>query len=157
MRVGTGFDVHRFAGGRKLVLGGVEIPFEKGLLGHSDADVLLHAITDAILGAIGEDDIGVHFPDTDAEIKDIDSTVILAKIAALAGERGYRIVNVDSVVIAERPKIAPYRPAMKERIAAILSIRPEMVGIKGKTTEGLGFTGRGEGIAAQAVVLVEKL
>ncbi len=157
MRVGTGFDVHRFAGGRKLVLGGVEIPFDKGLLGHSDADVLLHAIADAILGALGEDDIGVHFPDTDAAIKDIDSTVILARIAALAGERGYRIVNVDSVVIAERPKIAPYRPAMKERIAAILSIGPEMVGIKGKTTEGLGFAGRGEGIAAQAVVLVEKL
>jgi 2-C-methyl-D-erythritol 2,4-cyclodiphosphate synthase len=157
MRVGTGFDVHRFADGRKLVLGGVEIPCEMGLIGHSDADVLLHAITDAILGALGEDDIGVHFPDTDAATEGIDSTIILARIAALAAGKGYRLVNVDSVVVAERPKIAPYRAAMKEKIAGILSIGPEMVGIKGKTTEGLGFTGRGEGIAAHAVVLVEKL
>jgi 2-C-methyl-D-erythritol 2,4-cyclodiphosphate synthase len=157
MRVGTGFDVHRFADGRKLILGGVEIPFEAGLLGHSDADVLLHAITDAILGAMGEDDIGVHFPDTDTATEGIDSTVILARIALLAAARGYRIVNVDSVVVAERPKIAPYRAAMKERIAGILSIDPGMVGIKGKTTEGLGFAGRGEGIAAHAVVLVEEL
>lgn len=157
MRIGTGFDVHRFADGRKLILGGVEIPFEMGLLGHSDADVLLHAITDAILGAVGEDDIGVHFPDTDAATEGIDSAVILTGIAELAAQKGYRIVNVDSVVVAQRPKIAPYRAAMRERIAGILSIDPVMVGIKGKTTEGLGFTGRGEGIAAHAVVLVEEL
>ncbi len=157
MRVGIGFDVHRFADGRKLILGGVEVPFEMGLLGHSDADVLLHAITDAILGAMGEDDIGVHFPDTDAATEGIDSAVILAKIAGLTARNGYRIVNVDSVLVAQRPKIAPYRAAMKERIAGILSIGPEMVGIKGKTTEGLGFAGRGEGIAAHAVVLLEKL
>lgn len=157
MRVGIGFDVHRFADGRKLILGGIEIPFEMGLLGHSDADVLLHAITDAILGAMGEDDIGVHFPDTDAAIEGIDSAVILAKIAGLTARKGYRIVNVDSVLVAQRPKIAPYRAAMKKRIAGILSIDPEMVGIKGKTTEGLGFAGRGEGIAAHAVVLLEKL
>lgn len=157
MRVGTGFDVHRFADGRKLILGGIEIPFEKGLLGHSDADVLLHAITDAILGAMGEDDIGVHFPDTDAGTEGIDSAVILARIAGLARVRGFRIVNVDSVLVAQEPKVAPYRAAMKEKIARILSIEPAMVGIKGKTTEGLGFTGRGEGIAAHAVVLVEKM
>jgi len=157
MRVGLGFDVHRFADGRKLILGGVEIPFEMGLLGHSDADVLLHAITDAILGAMGEDDIGVHFPDTDAATEGIDSADILAKIAGLTANNGYRIVNVDSVLVAQRPKIAPYRAAMKERIAGILSIDREMVGIKGKTTEGLGFAGRGEGIAAHAVVLLEKL
>lgn len=157
MRVGIGFDVHRFANGRRLVLGGIEIPFEMGLIGHSDADVLLHAITDAILGAMGEDDIGVHFPDTDATTEGIDSAVILGRIASLADRKGYRIVNVDSVLVAERPKIAPYRAAMKDRIAGILSLDPEMVGIKGKTTEGLGFTGRGEGIAAHAVILVEKL
>lgn len=157
MRVGIGFDVHRFVDGRKLVLGGIEIPFEKGLLGHSDADVLLHAITDAILGAMGEDDIGVHFPDTDADTEGIDSAVILARIARLARVKGYRIVNVDSVLVAQEPKVAPYRAAMKEKIARILSIEPETVGIKGKTTEGLGFTGRGEGVAAHAVVLVEKL
>ena len=157
MRVGTGFDVHRFADGRKLILGGVEVPFAMGLLGHSDADVLVHAITDAILGAVGEDDIGAHFPDTDAATEGIDSAIILARIAALAAQKGYRIVNVDSVVVAERPKIAPYRAAMKERIAGILSIDPGMIGIKGKTTEGLGFAGRGEGIAAHAVVLVEEL
>ncbi|MBP1749129.1 MAG: 2-C-methyl-D-erythritol 2,4-cyclodiphosphate synthase [Deltaproteobacteria bacterium] len=157
MRVGVGFDVHRLVDGRQLILGGVEIPFEKGLLGHSDADVLLHAISDAILGAMSEDDIGVHFPDTDADTEGIDSAVILATIAGLTAKNGYRIVNVDSVLVAQEPRIAPYRAAMKERIARILSIEPAMVGIKGKTTEGLGFTGRGEGIAAHAVVLIEKL
>ena len=157
MRVGVGFDVHRLVDGRKLILGGVEIPYKKGLLGHSDADVLLDAISDAILGAMSEDDIGVHFPDTDVGIKGIDSTVILARVAELAAEKGYRIVNVDSVLIAQKPKVAPYRTAMKEKIARILSIEPEMIGIKGKTTEGLGLTGHGEGIAAHAVVLIEKL
>jgi 2-C-methyl-D-erythritol 2,4-cyclodiphosphate synthase len=157
MRVGIGFDAHRLVDGKKLILGGIEVPFEKGLLGHSDADVLLHAISDAVLGAISADDIGVHFPDSDASFKGIDSAVILARCAALAREKGYRIINVDSVLVAEKPKISPFRSAMKEKIARILGIEPEVVGIKGKTTEGLGFTGRGEGIAAHAAVLVEKL
>jgi len=157
MRVGIGFDAHRLVEGKKLILGGIEVPFEKGLLGHSDADVLLHAISDAVLGAISADDIGVHFPDSDASLKGIDSAVILARCAALAGEKGYRIISVDSVLVAEKPKISSFRSAMKEKIARILGIGPEAVGIKGKTTEGLGFTGRGEGIAAHAVVLVEKL
>jgi len=157
MRVGIGFDAHRLVEGKKLILGGIEVPFEKGLLGHSDADVLLHAISDAVLGAISADDIGVHFPDSDASLKGIDSAVILARCAALAREKGYRITSVDSVLVAEKPKISPFRSAMKEKIARILGIEPEVVGIKGKTTEGLGFTGRGEGIAAHAVVLVEKL
>jgi 2-C-methyl-D-erythritol 2,4-cyclodiphosphate synthase len=155
MRIGTGFDVHRLTDGRRLVMGGVEIPFGKGLLGHSDGDVLLHAISDAILGALSEGDIGIHFPDTDRDIEGIDSAVILARVSAIARDRGYRVVNVDSVVVAEAPKIAPYRDAMRERIAGLLSIDPGMVGLKGKTTEGLGFTGRGEGIAAHAVVLMD--
>jgi 2-C-methyl-D-erythritol 2,4-cyclodiphosphate synthase len=157
MRAGIGFDAHRLVDGKKLILGGIEIPFEKGLLGHSDADVLLHAISDAVLGAISADDIGVHFPDSDASLKGIDSAVILARCAALAREKGYRIASVDSVLVAEKPRISPFRSAMKEKIARVLGIEPEMVGIKGKTTEGLGFTGRGEGIAAHAVVLVDKL
>jgi len=156
MRIGTGFDVHRLTDGRRLVLGGVEIPFRKGLLGHSDGDVLLHAISDAILGALSEGDIGVHFPDTDRDIEGIDSAVILTRISAIARERGYRVVNVDSVVVAQAPKIAPYRQAMRERIAGLLSIDAGMVGLKGKTTEGLGLTGRGEGIAAHAVVLMDR-
>lgn len=157
MRVGVGFDVHRLTGGRRLVLGGVEIPFEKGLLGHSDGDVLLHAISDAILGAISEDDIGVHFPDSDKDIEGIDSALILEQVSGIARDRGYRVVNVDSVVVARMPKIAPYRQEMKQRIAGILSIDAGMVGVKGKTTEGLGFTGRGEGIAVHAVVLLEEI
>lgn len=157
MRVGVGFDVHRLTGGRRLVLGGVEIPFEKGLLGHSDGDVLLHAISDAILGAISEDDIGVHFPDSDKDIEGIDSALILERVSGIARDRGYRVVNVDSVVVARMPKIAPYRQEMKQRIAGILSIDAGMVGVKGKTTEGLGFTGRGEGIAVHAVVLLEEI
>ncbi len=157
MKVGIGFDVHRLAGGRRFVLGGVEIPFEKGLLGHSDGDVLLHAISDAILGALSEDDIGVHFPDSDRNTEGIDSAVILARVSAIARDRGYRVVNVDSVVVAQNPKISPYREAMKQRIAGILAIEAAMVGVKGKTTEGLGFTGRGEGVAAHAVVLLEKI
>ncbi|OPX98558.1 MAG: 2-C-methyl-D-erythritol 2,4-cyclodiphosphate synthase [Syntrophorhabdus sp. PtaB.Bin047] len=157
MRIGTGFDVHRLTDGRRLVLGGVEIPFGKGLLGHSDGDVLLHAISDAILGALSEGDIGVHFPDTDKSIEGIDSAVILARTSAIARDRGYRVVNVDSVVVAQAPKIAPYREAMRERIAGLLSIDAGMVGLKGKTTEGLGLTGRGEGIAAHAVVLMDRI
>lgn len=157
MRVGIGFDVHRLTGGRRLVLGGIEIPFEKGLLGHSDGDVLLHAISDAILGALSEDDIGVHFPDSDKDIEGIDSALILERASGIARDRGYRVVNVDSVVVARMPKIAPYREAMKQRIAGILSVDAGMVGVKGKTTEGLGFTGRGEGIAVHAVVLLEEI
>jgi len=157
MRVGIGFDVHRLTGGRRLILGGIEIPFEKGLLGHSDGDVLLHAISDAILGAVSEDDIGVHFPDSDKDTEGIDSALILERISGIARDRGYRVVNVDSVVVAQTPKIAPYRDAMKQRIAGILSIDAGMVGVKGKTTEGLGFTGRGEGVAAHAVVLLEEI
>lgn len=157
MRVGIGFDVHRLTGGRRLVLGGIEIPFEKGLLGHSDGDVLLHAISDAILGAVSEGDIGVHFPDSDKDIEGIDSALILERVSGIARDRGYRVVNVDSVVVARMPKIAPYREEMKQRIAGILSIDAGMVGVKGKTTEGLGFTGRGEGIAVHAVVLLEEI
>jgi len=156
MRVGIGFDVHRLTQGRKLVLGGVEIPCDKGLLGHSDGDVLLHAISDAILGAMSEDDIGIHFPDSDKSTEGIDSARILARVSEIAREKGYRIVNIDTVVVAQQPKIATYRAAMKERIAGILSIGTGAVGVKGKTTEGLGFEGRGEGIAAHAVVLLEK-
>jgi len=157
MRVGIGFDVHRLTAGRRLVLGGIEIPFEKGLLGHSDGDVLLHAISDAILGAVSEDDIGVHFPDSDKDIEGIDSALILERASGIARDSGYRVVNVDSVVVARMPKIAPYREAMKQRIAGILSVDAGMVGVKGKTTEGLGFTGRGEGIAVHAVVLLEEI
>jgi len=157
MRVGIGFDVHRLTGGRRLVLGGIEIPFEKGLLGHSDGDVLLHAISDAILGAVSEDDIGAHFPDSDKDIEGIDSALILERVSGIARDRGYRVVNVDSVVVAQMPKIAPYREAMRQRIAGILSIDAGMVGVKGKTTEGLGFTGRGEGIAVHAVVLLQEI
>lgn len=156
MRIGTGFDVHRLTEGRKLVLGGVEIPCERGLLGHSDGDVLLHAISDAILGALSEDDIGVHFPDTDESTEGIDSARILDKANRIACGKGYRIVNIDTVVVAEKPKIAPYRDVIRQRIASILSIDAKAVGIKGKTTEGLGFTGRNEGIAAHAVVLLEE-
>jgi 2-C-methyl-D-erythritol 2,4-cyclodiphosphate synthase len=157
MRIGIGFDVHRLTDGRRLVLGGIEVPFKKGLLGHSDGDVLLHAISDAILGALSEGDIGAHFPDTDRNTEGMDSTVILGRVCAIARGRGYRVVNVDSVVVAQEPKIAPYREAMKERIAEVLSINAGMVGLKGKTTEGLGFTGRGEGIAAHSVVLLENI
>ena len=157
MRVGIGFDVHRLTGGRRLILGGIEIPFEKGLLGHSDGDVLLHAISDAILGAVSEDDIGVHFPDSDKNTEGLDSALILDRVSGIARDRGYRIMNVDSVVVAQMPKIAPYREAMKQRIAGILSIDAGMVGVKGKTTEGLGFTGRGEGVAVHAVVLLEEI
>ncbi len=156
MRVGIGFDVHRLTQGRKLVLGGVEVPCDKGLLGHSDGDVLLHAISDAILGAMSEDDIGIHFPDSDKSTEGIDSARILARVSEIAREKGYRIVNIDTVVVAQQPKIAAYRAAMKERIAGILSISTAAVGVKGKTTEGLGPEGRGEGIAAHAVVLLEK-
>ena len=157
MRIGIGYDVHRLVEGRRLFLGGVEVPFDKGLLGHSDGDVLIHAICDAILGALSEGDIGVHFPDSDESIKGIESVKILAYVRELAKKKGYRIVNIDSVIITEEPKVSPYREKIKARLAEILEMDITSVSIKGKTTEGLGFTGRKEGIAAQAVALLEKV
>ncbi|HEU0200281.1 MAG TPA: 2-C-methyl-D-erythritol 2,4-cyclodiphosphate synthase [Burkholderiaceae bacterium] len=154
IRVGQGFDVHALAPGRRLVIGGVEIPFEQGLLGHSDADVLLHALTDALLGAAGLGDIGKLYPDSDARFKDADSRVLLREVAARVAAEGWAVENVDCTVIAQRPKIAPFVDAMRATIAADLGIEAGAVNIKGKTTERLGFTGRGEGIAAQAVVLL---
>jgi 2-C-methyl-D-erythritol 2,4-cyclodiphosphate synthase len=139
---------------RKLIIGGVEIPWEKGLLGHSDADVLLHAICDAILGAIGEGDIGKHFPDTDKAYKGIDSLKLLAHVSELAHARGYCLGNLDATIIAQLPKMAPHIPAMRENIAAVLNATVEQVNIKATTEEGLGFSGRGEGISAHAVVLM---
>jgi 2-C-methyl-D-erythritol 2,4-cyclodiphosphate synthase len=156
MRIGQGFDVHALVPGRKLVIGGVDIPFERGLLGHSDADVLLHAVTDALLGAAGLGDIGRHFPDSDARFKDADSRQLLRETARLVAAAGYRTVNIDATVIARAPRMAPYVAAMAANIAGDLGIASGDVNIKAKTTEGLGFTGRGEGIAAQAVALIER-
>lgn len=152
IRVGQGFDVHQLVEGRKCIIGGVEIPYEKGLLGHSDADVLLHAVSDAILGALALGDIGKHFPDTSADYKDADSLVLLKQVWKLAKDRGYRLGNADSTIIAQRPKMAPYIPQMVEVIAAALEADPGQINVKATTTEQLGFTGRGEGIAAQSVV-----
>jgi 2-C-methyl-D-erythritol 2,4-cyclodiphosphate synthase len=153
-RIGQGFDVHALVAGRRLVLGGVEIPFDKGLLGHSDADVLLHAITDALLGAAGLGDIGRMFPDTDPAYAGADSLALLEHAAGRVRAAGWRIVNIDSTLIAQQPKIAPHVDAMRARIAAALDLEVDAIGIKGKTTEHLGFTGRGEGIAALAVALL---
>jgi 2-C-methyl-D-erythritol 2,4-cyclodiphosphate synthase len=155
MRVGLGFDVHAFAEGRKLVLGGITIPFQKGLRGHSDGDVLLHAISDAILGAASDGDIGLHFPDSNESIKGIESEKILRHAVGRARTKGFTVVNMDAVVICEEPKIGPYRDQLRERIASLLSIDMERVSIKGKTSEGLGFLGEGRGIAAYAVCLLE--
>jgi 2-C-methyl-D-erythritol 2,4-cyclodiphosphate synthase len=154
MRIGQGFDVHQLVAGRKLIIGGVEIPHDKGLLGHSDADVLLHAICDALLGAAGLGDIGRHFSDSDAKYKDIDSRVLLRETAKKIAGAGFRVGNVDAVIIAEAPKMAPHIPAMTANIAADLGIAVNAVNVKATTTEKLGYTGRGEGIAAQAVVLL---
>lgn len=156
MRVGIGYDVHILARGRRLFLGGIEIPSDKGLLGHSDGDCLIHAICDALLGAISEHDIGHYFPDSDQGIKGISSVKILDYVSGLVKNRGYHIVNIDAVIVAETPKIYPYRDSIKEQLARILKIEKDCIGIKGKTTEGLGFTGRSEGIAVYAVALVEK-
>ena len=155
MRIGQGFDVHRLVAGRKLVIGGVEIAHDKGLLGHSDADVLLHAICDALLGAAALGDIGRHFPDSDPNYKGIDSRKLLREVAKLLADRGRRVANVDATIIAEAPRMAPHIPRMVQNIAADLGIEPHYVNVKATTTEQLGFMGRGEGIAAQAVCLVE--
>jgi 2-C-methyl-D-erythritol 2,4-cyclodiphosphate synthase len=156
MRIGHGYDVHRLVEGRKLILGGVDIPYERGLLGHSDADVLLHAISDAILGAIGEGDIGRHFPDTDPRYSGADSLMLLAHVMKLAKDKGYTLGNVDATIVAQRPKLAPHIPLMRENIAAVLGGDLDRVNVKATTTEELGFAGRGEGIAAYSVALLEK-
>jgi len=155
MRIGQGFDVHAFASGRKLVIGGVEIPHEKGLLGHSDADVLLHAICDALLGAAGLGDIGIHYPDGDPKYAEIDSRRLLRDCAAKLKALKLKVVNIDATIIAQAPRMAPHVPRMIGNIAADLGVAPGAVNIKATTTEKLGFTGRGEGIAAQAVALLE--
>ncbi|MDP2761001.1 MAG: 2-C-methyl-D-erythritol 2,4-cyclodiphosphate synthase [Sideroxyarcus sp.] len=154
MRIGQGFDVHQLVAGRKLVIGGVEIPHDKGLLGHSDADVLLHAICDALLGAAALGDIGSHFADTDAEYKDIDSRILLREVLHRVREAGWRIGNVDATIIAQAPKMAAHIPQMVANIAADLRVGKHAVSVKATTTEQLGYTGRGEGIAALAVVLL---
>ncbi|MDD4171284.1 MAG: 2-C-methyl-D-erythritol 2,4-cyclodiphosphate synthase [Syntrophomonas sp.] len=155
MRIGIGYDVHRLVEGRRLVLGGVDIPFERGLLGHSDADVLLHAICDALLGAAALGDIGQHFPDTSDKYKNIDSLILLQQVQQLLEKHRLAVINIDSTIVAQRPKLAPYIPAMTASIARALGIHPEQVNVKATTTERLGFEGRGEGISAQAVVLLE--
>lgn len=154
MRIGTGYDVHRLTEGRKLILGGVEIPYEKGLLGHSDADVLLHAVMDALLGAAALGDIGQHFPDKDAAYKDIDSRVLLRKVRELLAEKLYVVSNIDATIVAQQPKLMPYLTKMRENIASDLGLELDQVSVKATTEEGLGFTGTGEGIAAQAVCLI---
>ncbi|MCG7335331.1 2-C-methyl-D-erythritol 2,4-cyclodiphosphate synthase [Sporosarcina sp. ACRSM] len=156
IRVGQGYDVHKFEEGRPLIIGGITIPHDRGLTGHSDADVLLHTVTDAALGAIGEGDIGRHFPDTDAAFKDADSAVLLEKIWALVEERGYKLGNIDCTIIAQRPKMAPYIETIRQRIAELLKADVTQVNVKATTTEKLGFTGREEGIAALATILLVK-
>lgn len=156
MRIGHGYDVHRLVAGRKLVLGGVEIPHDTGLLGHSDADVLLHAICDALLGAIGEGDIGRHFPDSDPAYRGISSLLLLAQVMSLVARRGYRIGNVDATIVAQRPKLAAFIGQMCSNIAATLECEPARVNVKATTTEELGFAGRQEGIAAYSVVLLQE-
>ena len=154
MRVGMGYDVHRLTAGRKLILGGVEIPYGKGLLGHSDADVLVHAVMDALLGAAALGDIGKHFPDTDPEYEGVSSIRLLEHVGRLLDEKGYVIENIDATVVAQRPKMRPYIEQMRENIATALRIETEQVNVKATTEEGLGFTGRKEGIAAQAICLL---
>lgn len=156
IRVGFGFDVHRLVEGRELWLGGVLLPHEKGLLGHSDADVLVHTICDALLGAANMRDIGYHFPDTAGEYKDIDSKILLRKVVELIASKGYRVGNVDATVCAEQPKLKPYIPQMQEVLAQVMGIDTEDISIKATTTERLGFTGREEGISAYATVLIER-
>lgn len=154
MRIGTGYDVHKLVEDRKLILGGVEVPFEKGLLGHSDADVLTHAVMDSLLGAAALGDIGQHFPDTDPRYEGADSIALLREVRRILEEAGYRVGNVDATIICQRPKLAGYLPAMRENIAAALEIGVGQISVKATTEEHLGFTGRGEGISAQAVALL---
>lgn len=156
MRIGSGYDVHKLVEDRDLILGGVKIPYEKGLLGHSDADVLLHAIMDALLGAAALGDIGCHFPDTDLQYKGADSKKLLSCVLDLISEKEYCIINIDATIIAQRPKLKPYILEMREHIANILGIELDQVNVKATTEEGLGFTGAGEGIAASAVCLLQK-
>ena len=155
MRIGIGYDVHQLVNGRKLVLGGVAIPFEKGLFGHSDADVLIHAVCDALLGAAGLGDIGLHFPDTDPEYKDISSIKILVKTYELISSKNFKIINLDSTIFADAPKISPYREAMQKNIARTIEIEPDCVNVKATSFEGLGMIGKGEGIGAMCVVLIQ--
>ncbi len=157
MRIGHGYDVHRLVEGRRLIMGGVDIPWEKGLLGHSDADVLLHAIADAILGGLAMGDIGKHFPDTDPAFKGADSMKLLEHVVGLVRCRGYQVGNLDATIIAQRPKMAPHIQAMRENIARVCGVDVGRINVKATTEEGLGFTGIGEGIAAHAVVLMERI
>jgi 2-C-methyl-D-erythritol 2,4-cyclodiphosphate synthase len=154
MRIGIGYDVHKLVTGRQLVLGGTTIPFEKGLSGHSDADVLVHAVCDAMLGASGMGDIGLHFPDTDPEYKDISSLKLLAETNAMVRNKGFSIQNIDTIIFAEAPKISPYRKSIQENLAVTLEVDPGCINIKATTTEGLGMIGKGEGIGAMSVVLI---
>lgn len=157
MRVGLGYDAHQLVAGRALILGGVTIPHPLGLLGHSDADVLSHAIGDALLGAVGAGDLGAHFPDSDPAYKDVSSLLLLEKIVDLVRQRGFKPVNVDATVVAEQPRLAPQVPEMRARLAQVLGLTPDDVNVKATTTEKMGFAGKGEGIATYAVVLVEKV
>lgn len=154
MRIGQGYDVHKLTEGRKLILGGVTVPYDRGLLGHSDADVLVHAVMDALLGAAALGDIGQHFPDTDPEYKGVSSIELLEKVGKLLEEKGYVIENIDATIIAQQPKLADYRPQMAENIASALGIDRDRVSVKATTEEGLGFTGSGEGISSQAITLL---
>lgn len=156
MRIGMGYDVHRLSTDRKLIIGGVDIPYEKGLLGHSDADVLLHAIMDSLLGAAALGDIGKHFPDTDPKYKGISSLLLLEHVGELLKKNGYDIINIDSTIIAQKPKMAPHIPSMIKNIAKALGVDDDKVNVKATTEEGLGFTGSGEGISSQSICLIQK-
>lgn len=155
-RSGFGYDVHRLVDGRPLILGGIEVPFEKGLEGHSDADVLLHALIDAVLGATGMGDIGTHFPSSDASIKGISSVAMLRKVMDMVGAKGWRVENVDGTIVAQTPRLSPYTPRMKRAIAEALGVEEERVNVKSKTTDGLGFAGSGEGMAAYCAVMIAR-
>ena len=157
MRVGIGFDVHPLTAGRRLVLGGVDVPFEKGLAGHSDGDVLTHAVVDALLGAVALGDIGTHFPSSDPRYRDARSLLLLERVAGMLRDKGWRIENVDATIIAERPRLTPFVEAMRKGLGAALGLPGDRISVKAKTTDGLGYTGRGEGIAAYAVALVEQV
>jgi 2-C-methyl-D-erythritol 2,4-cyclodiphosphate synthase len=157
IRIGQGYDVHQLVEGRPLIIGGIEIPHEKGLLGHSDADVLLHTVADACLGAISEGDIGKHFPDTDPTFKNADSAKLLSHVWDIVKKKGYKLGNIDCTIIAQRPKMAPYIPKMQQRISELLEAELDQINVKATTTEKLGFCGREEGIATQAVILLIKI